>query len=333
MKNRFKSLVLEVVMLLVVIIVGVKIDARAATTVPYIFPGGDDSRWGKVNDDFSTLGKAIDNFKLTPGPQGPQGPVGPPGPAGPSDTANQVRDKFFTGTTCAGNSANDVMVKVGPLCVDKYEESIWQNPDGTGTQFGYADSPFNLTDYPAGFPQNGNWTTPVYAVSMAGVIPSTNVTWFQAQQACALSGKRLLTNAEWQMAAAGTPDPGIDNGSTDCAVLSGPSPVKTGSRSNCVSNWMVNDMVGGVWEWVADWMQGSAKAWAPSDGNAGTSYGNDLMGGVNPAMFQGAGSTNFPSAVFRGGGRFSATNAGVFSLNAYNAPSYLSNDIGFRCAR
>ena len=90
MKNRFKSLVLEVVMLLVVIIVGVKIDARAATTVPYIFPGGDDSRWGKVNDDFSALGKAIDNIKLTPGPQGPQGPIGPIGPQGPAGSVGPM---------------------------------------------------------------------------------------------------------------------------------------------------------------------------------------------------------------------------------------------------
>ncbi|MBI3353458.1 MAG: SUMF1/EgtB/PvdO family nonheme iron enzyme, partial [Nitrospirae bacterium] len=165
-------------------------------------------------------------------------------------------------TSCQGNSANDSMVKVGNLCVDKYEASIWSAADGTGTAYGVFGG---QTAYPGGFPANGNWTTPVYAVSRAGVLPSTSVTWFQAQQACALSGKRLLTNAEWQMAAAGTPDPGTDNGSTDCAVASA-SAVNTGSRSNCVSKWLVNDMVGNVWEWVADWMQGNTNPWAPSTG-------------------------------------------------------------------
>jgi len=50
------------------------------------------------------------------------------------------------------------------------------------------------------------------------VLPSGCITWFQANQACLLSGKRLLTNREWQGAAASTPDPGTDNGTTDCNI-------------------------------------------------------------------------------------------------------------------
>src|SRR5262249_43834089 len=48
----------------------------------------------------------------------------------------------------------------------------------------------------------------VYALSIPGVKPTACITWFQANQACLLSGKRLLTNREWQGAATGTPDPG-----------------------------------------------------------------------------------------------------------------------------
>ena len=71
--------------------------------------------------------------------------------------------------------------------------------------------------YPGNFPRDGNWTpvpgsnppSPgVYAVSIPGVQPTACTTWFRANQACLLSGKRLLTNREWQAAAAGTPDPG-----------------------------------------------------------------------------------------------------------------------------
>ena len=223
---------------------------------------------------------------------------------------------------CAGNSANDIMVKVGPLCVDKYEASVWSNADGTGIAYGVFSG---QTYYPSSFPETGNWTAPLYAVSRAGVIPSTNVTWFQAQQACALSGKRLLTNAEWQMAAAGTPD------NTNCNVNS-VAVANTGANTSCVSNYQVNDMVGNVREWVADWMQGNTSTWAPSTGNAGTAYGSDLMYGTNPATSQGSG-LNFPSAIFRGGRYYSDASAGVFDLDASRAPSGWLTDLGFRCAR
>src|SRR5689334_8675408 len=131
-------------------------------------------------------------------------------------------------------------VKVGNVCVDKYEASVWQIPPsntallkkveagkatlalltaGGATQLGPAPSPCS-PGYPANFPPSGQWTpvlgssppSPgVYALSIPGVHPSACITWFQAAQACRLSGKRLLTNLEWQDAAAGTPDPGTDN--------------------------------------------------------------------------------------------------------------------------
>lgn len=234
-------------------------------------------------------------------------------------------------TSCSGNSANDVMVKVGPLCVDKYEASVWSNADGTGTQYGWSES----DNYPVSFPDTGNWTAPLYAVSKAGVLPSGSLTWFQAQQACALSGKRLLTNAEWQMAAAGTPDDTNCNVSTDTVA-------NTGANASCVSNYQVNDMVGNLWEWVGDWMQGNGTAgnnWAPSSngGTAGTGYGSDYMIGTNPAQWQGTNSTNMPAAIVRGGSGFVGgdlgAGAGVFALRAYGAPSRSGGDMGFRCAR
>ncbi len=320
----------ETIGLLSVVLVGVAIYAYAATTVPNTFAPNTPAKASEVNANFSALATAIDAISLTPGPAGPTGATGATGPAGSPDTANQVRDKFFTGTSCVGNSASDIMVKVGPLCVDKYEASVWQFADGTGQAYGAFGG--TQAAYPAGFVANGNWTTAVYAVSKAGVLPSASVTWFQAQQACALSGKRLLTNAEWQMAAARTPDPGTDNGTTDCAVASA-NAVNTGSRSSCVSNWSVNDMVGNVFEWVADWMQGNTNPWAPSTGTAGTGYGADSMYGTNPAVAQGVNSTNFPAALFRGGSWDYGTFAGVFALHASGGPSYSGSGVGFRCAR
>jgi hypothetical protein len=83
------------------------------------------------------------------------------------------------------------------------------------------------------------------------------ITWFQAQEACANAGKRLPSNAEWQVAANGTPDPGPDNGTTDCNTASTFAVALTGSRSNCVSARRAFDMVGNLYEWVADWVPAS----------------------------------------------------------------------------
>src|SRR5215468_1424402 len=176
-------------------------------------------------------------------------------------------------------------VKVGNVCIDTYEASVWQIPPsntvlvkkveqgkatladltgGGATQLGTTPGCTGPTDYGINFPDSGNWTPVVgssppspgvYAASIPGVKPSACISWFQANQACLLSGKRLLTNREWQGAAAGTPDPGhADDQVTTCATDS-LAPVNTGSRSSCKSSWGVFDMVGNLQEWVADWVE------------------------------------------------------------------------------
>lgn len=160
-------------------------------------------------------------------------------------------------TPCAGNDPQDIMVRVGSTCVDVYEASVWSTATG-GVQYGPGAT---ISNYPCN--QDGGDCTNVYARSVAGVIPASKITWLQAQQACANSGKRLLRNAEWQMAASGTPYDGTDNGTTDCYTSCGdclntgnypPLSAPTGSRSGCVSTTGVADMVGNLAEYVEDWL-------------------------------------------------------------------------------
>ena len=86
---------------------------------------------------------------------------------------------------------------------------------GGATQLGTSGD-----DYAPCADSGQNCTDDIYAVSLPGVTPSAFITWFQAQQACTNAGKRLPTNAEWQAAVAGTPDPGPDDGTTDCNTAS-----------------------------------------------------------------------------------------------------------------
>ncbi len=237
-------------------------------------------------------------------------------------------------------------VLVGQTCVDTYEASVWQIPttntglinrvkkgtvrlsdltSGRATQIS-AESNFNCSpSFPSTFPVNGQWTQPLYALSVPGVHPTACVSWFQADQACALSGKRLLTNAEWQRAAAGTPDSptGADNGVSDCAINS-PDAVNTGSRTNCKSSWGAFDMVGNVDEWVADWvpLSTSCTGWG--------SFSDDYM------CLAGADATTpgGPGALVRGGYWAGGTLDGVFAVGGSDQPAEQgAPGLGFRCAR
>ncbi len=233
-------------------------------------------------------------------------------------------------------------VKVGNVCMDKYEASVWQVPNNVSlikkmqagkatladltaagaVQLGCTSPPISLTDYPLAFPDDGQWTpvgvfdppSPgVYAASVAGALPSTCITWFQAAQACALSGKHLATNREWQDAAAGT-----SAGACASGFLA-----NTGAKPGCVSRWGAFDMVGNATEWVADWVPASDSC--PGWGG----FSDDLM------CLSGASSTsNGPGALLRGGSHASATLAGVFSVAGSGHPGSMSDPIiGFRCAR
>jgi len=211
------------------------------------------------------------------------------------------------------------MVAVGGFCIDKYEASVWNSPSG-GTQYGAATDDYPCTD-------NGQNCTTIYARSVSGVMPSQYMTWFQAQQACQNVGKRLPTNAEWQQAVAGSPDPGGNNGTTDCNTDAAGAAVNTGSRSSCKSAAGAFDMVGNLWEWVADWVPKSTTC--PFWG----AFSDDVH------CFAGAdtGANTGPGALLRGGDFNDDTYAGPLAVGGGIQPFTLGgglfNGVGFRCAR
>jgi hypothetical protein len=259
------------------------------------------------------------------GAVGSPGPTGPPGPPGVGPIAQCPPDSTLVGATC----------------VDLFEASVWDVPaantalidevkKGNATALDLINggahqvsaSPACTPIFPVDFPPSGDWTHPLYAVSLPAVSPAGCVTWFQAAQACALAGKRLLTNAEWQQAAAGTPDPGnLDDLTTTCATKS--SPALTGARTGCKSIHGTFDMVGNLWEWVADWTafpHGCTGSWG--------AFSDDFM-----CL---AGVTDPPTgtfALYRGGNYGDGALAGKFAVLGSAPFQVPGNDVGFRCAR
>lgn len=209
---------------------------------------------------------------------------------------------------------DDEMIRVGGVCIDIYEASIWDAPVG-GNQI-IASS---ADDY--GCNENGQDCDNIYARSVEGVEPARNITWFQAQAALANSGKRLLSNAEWQMAVRGTPDD-TGPGTTPCNTRNTVPGVAATGASGCVSDFGLHDMVGNLWEWVADWVPRSTDC--PGWGG----FSDDTM------CLSGASTTaTGPGALIRGGNWFHGTRAGPLAVRGVNQPSNSNDIIGFRGAR
>jgi formylglycine-generating enzyme required for sulfatase activity len=278
----------------------------------------------------------------TQGPMGPAGAVGPTGPMGlpgslspvPSCPLGYAQVDASPPVVCENNNGAgpDAVVQVGvgrtAFWIDRYEATLVdasENPIADPSMLG------------GNFPQSGEWTTPTlgyHAESRTGVgTPTSNITWFQAREACRASGKRLPTRDEWQTAARGTVKSSGDQNGSLCNTA-GSGPRNGGGGSQCVSGWGAEDMIGNLAEWTDEWYAGLGNStqtttpWPAAYGGDGTSnIASSADVGTSPNVL----TVGVPAAAIRGGFWGNGTASGVFSLILFDGPASWFNDVGFRC--
>lgn len=231
----------------------------------------------------------------------------------------------------------DEVVRVGTgntaFWIDRYEASIWANEDGSGTQYGVqatAAADFAI----AGFPETGQYTKHLYALSLVNVKPAAHLTWFQAEAACRLSGKRLPTGQEWLAAALKTPDPGENDGAKNSGCSTKAAALRNaGGGTECHSKWGAQDMIGNLSEWTGEWYVGVGAAEPDTTTKwPGPAFDSDTLLNVASKAWEADGvKPGLPSAAARGGSLEDGIGAGIHMLSLNCAPSMYWRALGFRC--
>jgi formylglycine-generating enzyme required for sulfatase activity len=223
---------------------------------------------------------------------------------------------------------HDEVVKVAAgaaaFWIDRYEAGVFAEATGEGAQYGVAAS-----DYPAHFPADGDHAQPLYAVSRSGITPSRYLTWFQANEACRASGKRLPTHAEWHRAARGTPDPGASDGAADTCVTLFGGPRATGG-ARCQSAWGAQDMIGNAAEWTLRWQSMVGDASAPPDSSP-QRRSDGTWNVTSQTVIEGTTREVGPAIAVAGGSYLDGTAAGIRALDFRRGPGWHGADVGFRC--
>lgn len=215
--------------------------------------------------------------------------------------------EFAMGSDRGQNDEQPVhRVSVKAFYLETQEVTVWRYAEFLVSQ--KTDPPFKWNEATSGSHQNK---------------PVVGVNWYDARDYCRWVGRRLPTEAEWELAARGTegrmypwgdthPTRGHANaGHTKWHgydTLTNVGQFELGKTPNGVY-----DLAGNLWEWVADWYDATYYQFSPRDNPSGPSAG--------------------PLRALRGG----AWNNDAKSIRSANragyAPDARRNDVGFRCAK
>jgi sulfatase modifying factor 1 len=211
---------------------------------------------------------------------------------------------------CEDNEKPYHKVYLDAYYIDKHEVTV--------DEFGKC-----VEDRKCGKPQTGDNCN--YYERDRGNHPINCVNWNDADSYCSWAGKRLPTEAEWEKAARGTDGrkyPWGDSPRPSCerAVVNyykyacgRKSTWPVCSKTNGNSQYGLCDMIGNVWEWVADWYDANYNMINSSTNPKGPSSGSVRL------LRGGSWYNNYPKN-FRVSYRLRAD------------PIPINNDIGFRCA-